>query len=142
MKDMEDTIDNNISRVVSLGWDTIATASWGIIGVMGAFVVWLLRIIGGIQFNNWKSGRDKINQDIVSLQSKVGNIEKVIYFYDTKEEKDTNIRRFMVHKFGNQETILSGIDNHVDKLSVKIDELGSEDRELLNDIKKLLKGKE
>jgi hypothetical protein len=138
MKNMEDTVDSNISRVVSLGWDTIATASWGVIGVMGAFVVWLLRIIGGIQFSNWKKGRDEINKKIQLLEESVVGLEEVVYFTDPIEGKKTNLRRYAVHQFMAQKNILYMIDDHVDKLNDKIDALGNEDKELLKEIKHLL----
>ncbi len=138
MNKMEDTVDYSISRAVSLGWDAIATASWGVIGAMGLFIVWLSRLLGVLLFKNWKDGRERMNERIELLESSVKEMNEVIYFVDSVEGRKTNIRRYMVHQFITQRNILDMIDGHVDKLSDKIDGLGGEDKELLEEIKHLL----
>lgn len=122
MKPMHNTT-HNTSNIISLGIDTIA--NWGagiIIGLVGA-ITWLVKVIANLLFNNWKKGRDQMEERIGVMEKKMINFEDVVYFEDPTSHEDTNIRRYVVHGFNNQkdasDRILSYLEKHFEETNNK-----------------------
>lgn len=127
---MPTSIRNNISHTMAFGWEAIAEWGMGVIVIAGGVIIWLAKIIRNLLLENWHKRRKSTDDRLDLLELKFGKIEDVIYFTDLEMGKKTNIQRYMIHKFANQQSVLNAIDEHVDNL-------GKSHIEILGHLKKI-----